>query len=166
MGLFDFLRTKKVSNDAATGSYVNTSISNTDLRDLINDTISVFENNPGHDHNQLIDLIKTYRNDEDLAMALYRFIPIAYCRLFIPEPTYSDEYIVYRSEKDNTTFFLSTDTVYQAVLRESRTRLATTTAPDAVMSVLYHSADFKAINEALNNGSELTNLVCSPAYFL
>ncbi len=166
MGLFDFLANKKGNRQPATGSYINTSINDTDLHELINKAVAVFENNPGHDHNQLIDGIRTYCDDEALALALYRFIPIAYCRLFIPEPAYSDQYVVYRSEADKTTFFFSKDRLYQAVLTESRTRLATAAVQDAVMSVLYHSAEFKAINDALKNGSDLADLVCSPAYFL
>lgn len=167
MGLFDFFTNRKVGRSAGRpGSYVNVAINDTDLTALTHSVISLFEANPGYDHIQLIDLIKTYHPSEDLAMALYRFIPMAYCRLFIPEPAYSDEYVVYKSTSNQTTYRLSEDQIYAIVLAISNERLNQAASSDAVLSILYHSADFKAINDALKNGSDLKNLVCSPSYFL
>ena len=167
MGLFDFLKNKKTTITTFTsGSYFETDISDLDLRSLINDAISVFQDNSDFDYNQIIDTIKTYRNDEALALAIYRFIPIAYCRLLIPEPKYSDGFVLYKSENDKKNFSFSADRIYKIVFDESRTRFEKEASQDKIMPILFHSSDFKAINDALKDGSELKNLVCSPSYFL
>lgn len=167
MKLFDFLKNKKADKQTVTGSsYFDASIGNTDLKLLINKAISVFEINTWFTDKQIVDRIQSYCNDENLALALYRFIPIAYCRIFIPEPKYSDEYIVYTSENNKSTFLFSKDRVYKMVLAESRKRLTNPHLQCDVLPILHHSADFKAINEVLNNGSALDGLICSPSYFL
>lgn len=171
MGLFDFLGKSKPSQQPAKkppGTYVDSSAwSDADLAAIINQAISVFGANPGADQNQLIDSIKAFCGNEPLAVALYRFIPIAYCRLFIPEPVYPDEFVVVVDQNaTQLTFSFSADRVYTAVLAESRKRLDGLEKQDDLWAIFYHSADFRAINDALNHGAQLTNLVCSPTYFL
>ncbi|MBC8152582.1 MAG: hypothetical protein H7Z72_06690 [Bacteroidetes bacterium] len=141
--------------------------SDADLAAITNQAISAFGTNPGADPNQLIDNIKAYCGDEPLAVALYRFIPIAYCRLFIPEPVYPDEFVlVVDQNTTHVTFSFSADRVYSAVLTESRKRLDSLEKQDDLWAIFYHSADFKAINDALNHGAPLTDLICSPTYFV
>ncbi len=167
MGLFDFFKNKKIETKTlASGSYFDTEINDADLKTLINKAISVFQDNPSFDHNQIIDTLKEYRNEEDLALALYRFIPIAYCRLFIPEPNYSDEFVVYKSQNEKRSFSFSSDKIYRSVMNESKERFAKENMQEKILPILFHSADFKAIQDALKGGSELKNLVCSPSYFL
>ncbi len=167
MKLFNFLRRSSPHKSSFPGgTYFNTNIDEIELKLLVNNAILVFDNNVGADHDQLVELIKTYHDDEDLAFALYRFIPIAYCRLFIPEPAYSDDYVIYKSESDKTTYHFSKDAIYNLVLAVCTERLKHAQSSDNVYSILYHSAEFKAINSALLNGSDLKDLVCSPAYFL
>ena len=148
------------------GSYFETGMDDADLSKLINRAISVFQDNPHFDDDQIIDTIKQYRNDEELALALYIFIPIAYCRLIVPEPEYSDEYVLFKSEDEKQSFSFSCDRIYNSVLKACRERWAKEASQEKVVPILIHSADFKAINDALNDGAELKNLICSPACIL
>ena len=167
MGLFVFLTSKKAGRAAfADGSYIDPDISVEALKPLIRAAVLVFQNNTGLDQDGIVDLIKTYWHNEKLAVALYRFIPIAYCRIFIPEPTYSDEYVLFKSAADKTTFHFSKDKLYNLIFAECNYLFNQSTGSDDIMPILYHSAEFKAINSALINGSDLNTLLCSPAYFI
>lgn len=165
MGLFDFLKGKKTVNDPVAGdSYFHTGINDQDLKVLINQAILAFRDD--QDADQVIGKIKSYRNEEPLALALYRFIPIALCRLFIPEPAYSDEYVVVKSEKDQSSYKLSEDRIYQQVMTELGKWFTTEASQEKLLAILCHSADFQAINNALRNGSNLADLDCGPSYFV
>ena len=167
VGLFDFLKSKKAGQATfATGSYVNPAISDQALKPLIRTAVSIFQNNTNMDQDGIVDLIKTHCNDEELAMALYRFIPIAYTRLFIPEAVYSDEYVLFKSAAEKATFQFSKDNLYNLIFAECTYLFNHAARADDVMPIMYHSAEFKVINSALHDGSELKNLMLSPAYFL
>lgn len=177
MGLFNFLKPKKTIEEsasdaipkgpvAASGSYFETTISDADLRILINKVITVFQQSNGAGHNEVIDAIRRHRNEEDLAVALYRFIPIAWCRLFIPEPDYSDEYILVKEGQEQAVYLLSRDRVYNMVRTECKNRYEQAATQEEMLPILYHSADFNAINQALKGGSRLEDLVTVPSYFL
>jgi hypothetical protein len=165
MGLFDFLKSKK-DNKAVERPHLETGISDADLKTLIGKAIKVFEDKPGANADAIIKGIESHIKNEDLAVALYRFIPIAFCRVILPEPAYSDEYIIADKKNGNKTYSFSSDKVFTTVLNESRAYLATEPDRQRVVNVLVQSADFDAINKALHGGSELKDLEFGPSYFL
>jgi hypothetical protein len=165
MGLFDFWKSKNVSaKNSVRGSYCETEIQDKDLRALVNLSISVFQDNPDFEADQLIDKIISFSGEEQLALALYRFIPIAYCRLLFPEPGYSDEYILYKNDKQQS-FTFSTDNIYRVVFEECSLRFSRETSQEKILPILVHSADFNAINEAVKGGAVLADMIVSPSYF-
>jgi hypothetical protein len=117
---------------------------------------------PGAKPAEIVQAIKDGSKDDDLASALYRLIPVAFCRIFLPEVTYSDEFVVHVDEHNQQHFSFSNDRIYNAVLAESKARFPKVDA----MPILYHSSDFHAINGSLHNGSRLENLVASPTIFM
>lgn len=164
MGLFDFLKSKK-EDVAVERPHLETGISEADLKKLVSEAIKVFENNTGANAEVIIRGIEMCSRNKHLAVALYRFIPTAFCRIVVPEPAYADEYVIV-GKKGNKTYSLSSDRVYSVVLEQSQQYLATEPDKERVVNVLVQSADFNAINKALNNGSELKDLQFAPLYFL
>ncbi|XZF16570.1 hypothetical protein ACTHGU_10555 [Chitinophagaceae bacterium MMS25-I14] len=146
--------------------YLETTLTDEELKLLVRQAISIFENNPGATPDKIVDKINVYTTDDALALALYRFIPTAYCRLFFPEPGYSDEYIVYKSMDEQDTYHFSADRIYNAVLEESRDILVATSSGDKMLAVVSHSSEFNAINNALNGGSDIKDLVLAPMIFI
>lgn len=165
MGLFDFLKSKK-DDTSVERPHLQTGTSDGDLKKLIGKAIAVFENSPGASADTIIKGIESHTRNEDLAVALYRFIPIAFCRIILPEPAYSDEYVIADKKNGDKSYSFSSDKVYNAVLTESREYLAQEPDQEKVVNVLVNSADFDAINKALHGGSELKDLVFGPSVFL
>lgn len=167
MRIFNFLKkNEKKGITFRSGSYFDTDISDPDLRVLINHAITVFLNNPSFDCNELIDAIRKHGCDESLAMALFRFIPIAYCRIFLPEPEYSDIYILYKDNRNRREYSFSEDRIYNIVLEESKARYFREGSEEEILPILNHSADFRTINDALRHSLKLEDQICGPTYFL
>ncbi len=167
MKFFNFFKTKtNESFKLEIGSYFETKLSDTSLIILINDAISIFQLYTTKEPDQIIETINFKINDQDLAVALYRFIPLAYCRLFIPEVQYSDKFVLLDDEKNEKSFLFTKEKLFQLTLEVCKKRLLIEKDQDKIFPILMHSANFNAINEALNNGSQLNNLNCSPSYFL
>ncbi len=164
MGLFDFFHKKNKQLPFSRGSYFHTSISDDDLHTLVNQAIDVFERNEQADTETIILSIYRIYPDKNLAIALYRFIPTAFCRLFFYQVNYSDDYIVTRG-KEQLLFHYSADGIYNMVAIISKQRIVQSTKPEATFNILFHSADFNAINNAVKGGAELEGLSCSVSYF-
>jgi len=165
MGLFNFFHKKNKQTSFSRGSYFPTAISDDDLHTLINQAIDVFERNEQSDTETIILSIYRLYPDKDLAIALYRFIPTAFCRLFFYQVNYSDEYIVARAGKEPLHFHYSEDGIYTMAAIISKQRIVQSTRPEATFSVLFHSADFNAINKAVKGGAAPEDLTCSASYF-
>jgi len=165
MGLFNFFHKKKQQLPFSRGSYFYTAINDDDLHTLVNQAIDVFERNEQGDTETIILSIYSIYPDKDLSIALYRFIPTAFCRLFFYQVNYSDEYIVARAGKEPLRFHYSEDAIYKMVSIISKQRIVQSTRPEATFSVLFHSADFNAINKAVKGGASPEDLSCSASYF-
>ena len=164
MALFDFFHKKNNPLPYSRGSYFHTAITDTDLHSLINQAINVFENNKGADAVTIIHGIYAVYNDKALAIALYRFIPTAFCRLFFTQVNYADEYYV-RHGNDHERFYFSADGVFNMVAMISKQRIVQSTRPEETFSILFHSADFNAINKAVKDGADLHDVSSSPALY-
>lgn len=148
------------------GSYFDSDVTDSELEGLTEQAISIFRNNKDAQPEEVVDKIRAYRDDEALALALYRFIPIAYCRLFIPQAKYSDQYVLYKSEDEKREFSLSSDRVYGIVQAVCKASLNKATGEDDILPILFHSSAFSAINNALNGGANLADLEVSPSIFM
>ncbi|MCW3127010.1 MAG: hypothetical protein JWO03_2668 [Bacteroidetes bacterium] len=126
------------------------------------EAISIFENKLDVNEEQLLYLIKEQTIHEKVAIEILNFIPIAYCRVLITAPVYSDEYIIYKSESDTTSYSFSADRIYNMILDEYKLRAAN----GQIKEIGQYSAELTAINKALKNGAELKNLSSGPMYIM
>lgn len=167
MGFFDFLKkTPKQEQLITTGTYFDIAISEKELRNIVDRAIAIFQIYPKATRNQLIDHIKAIPTNEEIALAVYQFIPIAYCRLFIPEPHYVDEYVVQYPNGEISNYILSEDSIYKVVLKSALVLFKLSQTQDQLLAVLSHSADFNAINEALHHDASLQELCISAPMLL
>jgi hypothetical protein len=157
MGLFDFFKPAR----GPKGPYAPTDLSEVELLLMADHAIDLFETHPGASYPQLLGLLEAQTHDSTLAKALYCFIPIAYCRLFIPELRYPDTFVVV----DKGSFPFAKEPVFLAVQKAASERLAQPEAAEKAMNILARSSDFDAINQALNNGSSLKDLEPGPPVF-
>lgn len=95
------------------------------------------------------------------AEKIYLFIPVAFCRLFVPEVNYSDIYIT----PDKAEHKFSECGIFTEIMRVSK-NLMPTMHGDDIMKILYHSGDFDVVNKALKDGASLENLEFLPTVIL
>lgn len=101
---------------------------------------------------------------EKKAFELYLFIPTAFGRQLIPEAAYQDFYVDYYGPRNQVERKYRDNKLYVAIERFTRAYFELAPEREAVLNVCWASAEFKAINEALHNGSKIENLEFAPSY--
>lgn len=101
---------------------------------------------------------------EEKAIELYLFIPTAFCRQFIPEAAYKDFYVDYYGPHKQIERKYQDNKLYVAIEKATRAYFASNPSQEAVLNICSVGAEFKSINQALNNGSKLENLTFAPSY--
>jgi len=116
------------------------------------------------DLNKVNRKIAKITDTEDEYMQLYLFIPMAFCREFVPEVEYSDIYITADNgvEKEN---HFSKSQIFSEITSVVKRKWNTFSGED-IMKILFYSGDFKAINESLHNGAKPEDLKSVPARIL
>jgi hypothetical protein len=133
------------------------------LRKYVFGAIELFENcSTQAEWEVLFERIAKLTGDIDLAIELYSFVPEVYCEITLPEIQYSDEIVLIKPDGSKTTVFLSQLSSLAFIKRLIREKLQFGFDKDKYNRVLFQSATFKAINDALNQGAKLENLVISP----
>lgn len=131
------------------------------LREKINKSIDLYIKHyeqPDTIHNSIIKI----SGSEDEATKLFLFIPLVFCRIFIPEVKYSDFYITIDSEGKEVSNRFSECPIYKEIMIVSKENFE----QYDVMKILFYSGDFKAINDALKDGATLENLESVPSRIL
>jgi hypothetical protein len=96
------------------------------------------------------------RND---AIEIFIFLPIAFCRLLLPNIAFLDEY--YEDNRDGNgqrlRKFSETES-YQVVLESSSRYFLSKPGSENILKVAGRSGEFHAINDLLNKGNQLEEL--------
>jgi len=118
-----------------------------------------FENveNPDLIHYKIFELTKS--NQE--TTLIYLFIPHFFCRLFIPEVEWTDYYVVEHDDGTRKEIKFS-DSKILTQLYESIKLNWNYYLTKEFSKVLFHSGDFRAINDSLHKGSKAENLQALP----
>lgn len=152
MGLFDFFKKSQEKIES-------------DHRSNILLAVKIFESNPDENWETLCDKLVSKLGSKKLAYDLYRFLPIAYCRQFLPEVNFPDTYKVMKSESNFEEHKFADSKLYREVEEIVAKKLKNINSQGDIMSVLIHSSEFDAINNALKDGSKLEDVVISPPIF-
>lgn len=165
MGLFDFLKKDKEEKGKQLKSYIYTDMNATQIADLVNQAITVFQYYPDASQKELVDKIKFYsKGDEKLAMAMYRFIPVAFCRIQYPDARYSDTYTIFRSANEYAEYSFREDDIYNIVYKESEKRYAYSNK-DVIDNILEYSSSYAVIQQILEKGENPGDYDMSPVIF-
>ena len=133
------------------------------LKKYVFGTIELFENcSTEADWEGLFESIADLTGDIDLAIELYSFIPELYCKFTLPEIQYSDEVVLIKPDGSKSNVYLSQLSRLTLIKRLIREKLNTGFDKDKYNHILFQSATFKAINNALNQGGGLENLATLP----
>lgn len=154
MGIFDFLFGGKSSTNNVTPTSFNECVK------LSIDIIG--SKGKWYDTYGVIKLLSKNGIPKSDAIEIAIFMPMAFCRKMLPEVTWPETYIEYYSEdkqiekpfKDNEKFLI--------IQEETNTYWDTNPNQNAIMQILFLSADFNAINKLLHDGGSLEDAVVSP----
>lgn len=129
-------------------------------QDLYDKSVNIFIDN--FDNPDIIkEKINELTSSENDTQLIYLFIPHFFCQLFIPEVEYTDYYII--ENKDNSKSEIKfTNSKLLTELFDSIKENWDTYLTKNFMNVLVHSGDFRAINEAMQNGIEIEKLKALP----
>ncbi|MBB2150726.1 hypothetical protein [Pedobacter gandavensis] len=105
--------------------------------------------------------IKKIAKSDQEEMMLFLFIPHIFCRLTFPEVEWTDYFICPNDNGEEIEMKFSDSNIYSKMYTTIKNNWDEYLSRDIGM-VLFHSGDFKAINQMLNNGSKLENLSALP----
>lgn len=125
--------------------------------------IATFEQSPQLTVAELIEELRYKAADgqEPLAIALYRFLPLAYCQEILPEVNYPDYYI----RPDQSRFLLAANTLFEEIKQVVAAKFLHGLAEKQMLAVLQHCPQFQEINNALHEGAKLEEISISPLRF-
>jgi hypothetical protein len=133
-----------------------TSTSNDIYKESVNIFIENYDN-PDSILNNIFQLTKSEENTE----LIYLFIPHFFCRLFIPEVEYTDYYILENSDKSKTEIKFKDSKILDELFNSIKINWNEYLKKD-FMKILFHSGDFRAINEMLHKGADIKNMQALP----
>ncbi|MCP1309812.1 hypothetical protein [Paenibacillus tyrfis] len=151
MGIFDLF--KKKQQPQAQGN---------ELIQSIRHAIEIMEHADSESHEEIIEKISQYTEDERLAWELYCLIPSVYCRMIVKEVQYSDEMIVIFPDDTQQKALLSNNRVYKVIQGVVADKFSGEIDNGKIQNILFQSSEFNAINNALNDGSSLEDLMTGP----
>lgn len=129
---------------------------------IYRESVEAFINN--YENPDIIyDKIFALTNSEEDASLIFLFIPHFFCRLFIPEVEYTDFYILENPDKSRTEIKFK-DSKKLTELYNSIERNWDEYLKMEFTKVLFHSGDFRAINQMLHNGSKIEDLQAVPPF--
>ncbi|MDP4145451.1 MAG: hypothetical protein Q8936_13360 [Bacillota bacterium] len=148
MGIFDLFKKVKQKDD---------------ITDLIYQVINVMESYTESDNEEdIVERIETLTKNSTLTWELYCFIPTVYGRILFPEVKFSDEAIIIMPDGSEHTKLLYDFFTYNHVKKVVVEKLKLKISRDKIEKVLLLGAEINALNNALNDGSQLSDLIMGP----
>lgn len=115
-----------------------------------------------HDYEDVLEKLNTELKNLSLSFELYCFLPEVYCRLLIPTFKFSDTVVLAASEQDQKTMKLTQFDSYNIIAQIGESRFLSGKYKENIQKVIYTSSTLNALNNALNSGSKLEDLVGTP----
>lgn len=141
---------------------------NADISDAVEKSLMLYEKvmNDGKE-DLYFDVLKEFLGDTSLAQDIYNFIPEIFAEFAIEEVRFSEK--VQMNYRGNTrTFYKSQLATYYPIMNGAAVLLGKNVLKDTQRvfeSLLYSSASFNAVNNALNDGSKQENLILTDMLF-
>ncbi|MCM3273565.1 hypothetical protein [Paenibacillus elgii] len=151
MGIFDLFRKKQQPQTQEN-----------ELIQSIHHAIEIMEHADSESPEEIIEKIAQYTKDERLAWELYCLIPSVYCRMIVKEVQYSNEMIMIFPDDTQQQSLLSNNQVYKLIQNVVADKFSGEIDNKKIQNILFQSSEFNAINNALNDGSALEDLMTGP----
>jgi hypothetical protein len=105
---------------------------------------------------------------EDKATELYLFVPVAFCRRFIPDADYLDEYVDYYGERKQLIRSFKANQFYSQIVAYTEAYFNHNPQQKVVLNVAGVSAEFHAMNSLLsaNNKASIKEIQFVPLYII
>ena len=150
MAFFDFLKSKPAHDYAP------------DYSPHIQAALDAFSADTGDHWKGVVDDIARRTGDEDLAMDLFRFLPIAYTRLLLPDVQLADHYRQVTAQGGYTEHKFADNPLYVQIAHYLETHPLSKEETDGLLG---YNSEIAAINQALHAGSQLEDLIMAPPMF-
>lgn len=140
-----------------------------ELTDSIIRGVETFRDNPQTDEEELIQDLVIQGIDEETAGDLVDFIPIAFTRIGLEHLHINfQDHIQRVDRKGNVTEKkkLADIPIYTEALRFAKEDAGLFVDSDQFLTIASYNAEFKVVNEMLNKGSKIEDLVISPVTML
>jgi len=132
------------------------------VNEAIASALTIFRNSPELDDESVFLALVAAGVESQVASRIVEFLPIAYCRvLFLKSGVqFSNSFTRATSPLEIRSFSFVPEWVFFLAHAESEIRGGTTN--EQILTVAGRSAEFHAINQLLDKGAELKNLVLTP----
>jgi len=118
----------------------------------------------GLDDDNLIKLLVSNEIPELEAIEIILFLPVAFCRKLVPEINWHHDYIDFYSKDKQITRLYNDNPRYLIIQSETENYWSQNPGSDTILNIAGRSAEFKAINNLLNDGGKLENIVVSQTF--
>jgi hypothetical protein len=133
--------------------------------DLISTAVAAMRRFPSLGDVELYRILVADGLEAALAARLVEFLPMAYCRLLLKDSGVRFPNTFQRMQargKNSSARLLSSEPVWNAVIAFARDEAARGISRDDLLAVAGRSAEFQAVNQMLNQGSNLRDIVLTP----
>jgi hypothetical protein len=129
----------------------------------IRKAVETFRDSPGLADNEAYRALVTDGVDAHLAARLVEFLPIAYCRLILENSGVKFSEVFHRARPVGIAeHSFASEPVWSVAVKFARAEIRDGTSGERRLAVAGRSAEFRAANKLLNQGSDLHDIVLSP----
>lgn len=118
------------------------------------------------DDPELIKLLSRHEIPEEDAIEIVLFVPTAFTRRIITEVSWPNYYLDYYSERKQIKKRYRDNPRYLIIEAETVVFLNSKPGGEIIINIAGRSAEFKAINQLLQNGSKIEDIQVSPCFIV
>jgi hypothetical protein len=129
--------------------------------EFVEKSLSTFQEGKNFNNREIVNRLAAHGINEEIAWRIICFVPLAFCRVMLQSsgvhfaPTYLLKSSAVEFEEEKV---LAEEPFFEAAVKVAQSKIGSTSG-DFFLAVAGRSAEFHVINTALNDGSQLENLV-------
>jgi hypothetical protein len=135
------------------------------VNELISKAVAAFRSSPSRGDIEIHEALIAEGLEAQTAARLVEFLPMAYCRLLLGNSGVQFSSSFQRQEANSQVSSerqLSSEPVWDGVVAFAREEVKRGASPKDLIAVAGRSAEFDAVNQMLNKGSNLKDIVLTP----
>jgi len=120
------------------------------------DVLIRMDENPSSD--EILGAFNFYGIKDELGKELYVFLPIAFCRLMLPEVKFPKHYIEKDIDGNETRKKFKDNLLYNEIIHATKEYFSNSPKSDQIIKIAGLSAEFSAINQLLKDSINMENI--------